>query len=249
MPALERQELVAAPDRGRVFREPRRAGLADCAPSGRVRLDALARWAQDVAYSDLADADVSHGVVWVVRRTRLRVIRFPRFGEHFDVSTFCSGLGRMWAERRTTIAGADDDAPRAELVTLWVHLDAMSGRPTKLREDELAVWGESAGSRTVTARLRHPGPDEVKERCPWRFRATDCDLAGHVNNAAYLLPLEEEIIQDGDPESLDVEVEYRSPSQPGEKLVLRRGDRRWIVTPEGETHASLILAPLDSQEV
>lgn len=231
-------EVVGPPERGRIFREPRRPGLAECAPSGRLRLDAVARWAQDVAYDDVADAGVEHGVAWVVRRMRVQVLRFPRFGERFEVSTFCSGLGRMWAERRTTVA---DAKPCVELVTLWVHLDPVSGRPSRLGAEELAVWGESAGDRHVTARLRHPAPDGTSERLPWRFRATDCDLAGHVNNAAYLLPLEEELLQDRDPDPLDLEIEYRSPSQPGEKLVLRNGDRRWIVSPEGETHASLIV--------
>jgi acyl-ACP thioesterase len=178
----------------------------------------------------------------------MHVIRFPRFGERFEVSTFCSGLGRMWAERRTTIAGAEDGAPRVELVTVWVHLDPESGRPTKLGEDEIAVWGESAGGRRVSARLRHPAPEEVEDRLPWRFRATDCDLAGHVNNAAYLLPLEEELLQDGDPPPLDVEIEYRSPAQPGDKRVVRDGTRQWIVSPDGEIHASLIVVN-SSQEV
>jgi acyl-ACP thioesterase len=243
--AVELNELVGTPARGRVFREPRRPGLADCAPSGRLRLDAIARWAQDVAYSDVADADVGHGVAWVVRRGRMQVIRFPRFGEQFVVSTFCSGLGRMWAERRTTIARADDGAAHVELVTLWVHLDPTTGQPTKLGRDELEVWGESARGRTITARLRHPNPESPAERVPWRFRATDCDVAGHVNNAAYLLALEEELLEHDDPESLDVEIEYRSPSQPGEKLVLRHGNRRWIVGPDDEIHASLIMNPTE----
>jgi acyl-ACP thioesterase len=182
----------------------------------------------------------------------MQVIRFPRFGEQFVVSTFCSGLGRMWAERRTTIAGAEDGVAQVELVTLWVHLDPATGQPTKLGQDEIDVWGEATGGRTVTARLRHPNPnpgaaagrrEPAEEPVRWRFRATDCDVAGHVNNAAYLLPLEEELLQRPDPPSLDVEIEYRSPSQPGDKLVLRHGNRRWIVSLEHDVHASLIVNP------
>ncbi|MCZ4492770.1 MAG: hypothetical protein JWP53_1701, partial [Conexibacter sp.] len=36
-------EIVAAPVEGRVFAQTMRPGLADAAPGGRVRLDALAR--------------------------------------------------------------------------------------------------------------------------------------------------------------------------------------------------------------
>jgi acyl-ACP thioesterase len=171
----------------------------------------------------------------------MRVERFPRFEEPLELATFCSGLGRMWAERRTSIAVNGGPAAQVEVVSLWVHLDPVSGRPTPLREDELAMWGESARGRKVTARLHHPGPDRVQDTVPWRFRGTECDLAGHINNAAYFLPLEEELVADGDPPSIDVEIEYRSPAQPGEKAFLRNGTCRWIVSPDGETHASLIV--------
>ena len=224
---------------------PVRPGLADCAPSGRVRLDALARFVQDIAYADADDVGLSRTTAWVVRRTRMRVDRFPRFGERLELATFCSGLGRMWAERRTTVSG--DVAGEVEVVSLWVHLDPVSGRPTPLTEAEIGVWGEAAGARKVTARLRHPAPEDPEDSVPWRFRGTECDLAGHINNAAYLQPLEEElleeeVLEDCELESIDVEIEYRSPSQPGEKLVLREGARRWIISPDGEMHASLLVA-------
>ena len=236
------QEIVPSPGRGRVFTESLRPGLADCSPTGRIRLDALARWAQDIAYADSVDAGLAGRAVWVVRRTRIRVTRFPRFGKEFALATFCSGLGRMWAERRTSITPADDAAGAVELVSVWVHLDPLSGRPTRLTEEEVAMWGESTAGRTVTARLRHPAPDGAGDAFPWWFRSTELDLAGHVNNAAYLTPLEDELLlADAEPRSIDVEIEYCSPAQPGEMRVLRQVARRWIVSPEGVTYASLII--------
>lgn len=94
---------------GRIFGLPMRPMLADCAPSGRIRLDALARWVQDVAYADIEDAGLESAAVWVIRRTSIRVQRFPRFGERFRVETFASGIGRMWAERRTTVRPITSD--------------------------------------------------------------------------------------------------------------------------------------------
>jgi acyl-ACP thioesterase len=269
-------EMVGPPAGGRVYTHSLRPGLADCAPSGRIRLDALARWLQDVAYADVEDAGVAESAIWVVRRARMHVKRFPRFGSRFVLATFCSGLGRMWAERRTTITCAGASETDVEAVSLWVHLDRDAGRPSPLTAEELATYGDAAAGRRVTARLRHPGPDGVQKRFPWRFRATECDLAAHINNAAYWLPLEEEILgcgasavsgasgvfgasgEDGeilggpdpvaeildgpDPDGIDVEIEYRTPAQPGEKVVLCNGARRWIVDEAGETHASILLA-------
>jgi acyl-ACP thioesterase len=237
-------ELVAPPSHGRVFTQMMRPGLADCAPSGRIRLDALARWLQEIAYADVEDAGLAASAVWVVRRTRLLVTRFPRFAEHCMLSTFCSGLGKMWAERRTTIARDGAEAAVVEAVSLWVHLDPASWRPSPFDDAEIAAYGDAAAGRRVAARLLHPPPAADAEAWPWTFRATECDIAAHVNNAAYWLPLEEELLLRGDrfePGQLDVEIEFRSPAQPGEKLILRDGSRRWIVDTGGETHASLAI--------
>jgi acyl-ACP thioesterase len=235
-------ELVPPPDGGRLFSQTRRPWLADCAPSGRMRLDALARWLQDVAYADVEDAGVADQAAWVVRRTRLSVARFPRFAESFTVVTFCSGMGRMWAERRTTIRRDQGSAADVEAVALWVHLDPVSREPTRLTPAELSAYGGTAASRRVRARLRHTGPERVQRQRPWTFRATECDLADHVNNAAYWEPLEEDLLARPDLERLDVELEFRAPAQPGVKLVQAAEDRMWIIGDGGEIHASAILA-------
>jgi acyl-ACP thioesterase len=235
-------ELVAAAPRARVYSQSARAGLADCAPSGRMRLDALARWLQDVAYADVEDAGLAELAVWVVRRSRMRVTRFPRFGEYYTLATFCSGLGRMWAERRTTISRVGESESQVEAVSLWVHLDRSTWRPAPFSKREIAIYGDAGAGRRVTARLRHRAPGSSEDRVAWTFRATERDIAGHINNAAFWQPLEEELLSgDEEPHSIDAEIEYRAPAQPGEKLVLRDGHRRWIVSDEGETHASIVV--------
>jgi acyl-ACP thioesterase len=232
-------EMVPRPGRGRVFEQPVRAGLADAAPDSRVRLDALARWLQDLAYADVADAGVDGLAAWVVRRMRLQVRRFPRFGERLSMRTFCSGLGRMWAERRTTVTGAEVDV---EAVALWIHLDPQSLRPVPLGGRALELFSESAAGRVVRARLHHPPPGEGARRAPWRFRASDLDVAGHVNNAAYWEPIEEELLAGPAPRRLDAEIEFRAPAQAGEAVLLSERDRRWIAAPDGELFASLLLS-------
>jgi acyl-ACP thioesterase len=235
-------ELVAPTPGGRVFSREFHTGFSDSSPSGRIRLDAIARWLQDVAYADVADAGLADAAVWVVRRTRIRVERFPRFAQRFTVATYCSGLGRMWAERRTTVTEVGESRPCVEAVSLWVHLETDRWRPTPLSEAELATYGDSAGGRRVTARLRHPAPatDAVQSR--WSFRAVDCDLADHINNAAYWQPFEEELLSGSEPEAIDAEIEYRTPGQPGDVQVVRNGSHRWIVGDDGETLASILVS-------
>lgn len=235
-------ELVAEPPMGRVFRQVVRPGLGDCAPSGRVRLDALARWLQDVAYFDVADAGLAEAAVWVVRRSRIRVSRFPQFGERHTLSTFCSGLGRMWAERRTSIVPDGGGESDVEAVSLWVHLNPVTKRPAPFTSREIEAYGDASNGRKVTARLRHPAPDAAAPATPWAFRATECDVADHINNAAYLAPLEEELLRGDDLDALDVEIEFRAPAQPGEKRIVRDRNRRWILGEGDEIHASIAIA-------
>lgn len=234
-------ELIDPPRHGRVYREERRAALGDCAPSARMRLDAIARWLQDVAFNDVDDAGVADQAVWVVRRNRIRVARFPQFGERCELATFCSGVGRAWAERRTSVRRAGAEAPDVESVSLWVHLDPSTWMPAPFTDREIEVYGETAGERRINARLRHPRIPEQGTRSTWTFRETEMDIAQHVNNAAYWTVLEEELLSRGEPETFDVEMEFRSPAQPGEKTVIRAGKRRWILSEDGETHASILI--------
>jgi acyl-ACP thioesterase len=238
--ALELTEIVAASARGRAFERPFRAGLADATPSGRVRLDVIAGWLQDVARADVDDALGGEEWLWVVRRARIRVEAFPRWGEDCVARTWCSGTGSMWAERRTSITGP---GARIEAVGLWVRIDEERGRPVPPGERCVRVYEESANGRRVKARLRHPGPPAGAERSAWRFRSSELDMADHVNNTAYWAIVEEELAQGDEPTAFDGEIEFRAGAQAGEAWVLADGPLRWIVGSDGELSASVLLSP------
>lgn len=252
--AHEPDPMVSAPQQGRIFCIHRRPQLADCAPSGRIRLDAIARWMQDVAYADVEDVGLEQVAAWVVRRHRIRVARFPRFGDHCEVSTFCSGIGRMWAERRTTVtlvpaagagsaAGGVADEPLVEAVALWVHLDPERRIPSRVTDAEREVYAAAAAGRKVLARLRHPRPEGIEAESLWTFRHTDADIADHVNNAAYWEPIEDELLRSSrELTQIDAELEFRVPAQPGAVRILTSGARRWMTDADAdEVYASTLL--------
>ena len=154
---MELTELVPEPAAGRIFELAMQPGIADAVGDGRVRLDAIARWLQDVAYADLLDAGFDERGMWIVRRLRLRVESWPRFGEPVSVRTFCSGLGRFSAERRTTVAG---DSGRVDAVALWVWIDE-SGRPARFGD---RVRRPLRGERRRAWRARAPAPPRAAGR-------------------------------------------------------------------------------------
>jgi acyl-ACP thioesterase len=232
-------ELVAPPPGGRVFTDRARAGLGDVAPSGRVRLDAIARWLQDAAFADLIDSGIPDDGIWVVRRLRLRVEQFPVFREAVAVATWCSGTGSLVAERRSTVRG--DQGGLVEAVALWVHLDPDGARPRPMAPGFERVYGLSAVGRHVRGRLRHPDPTADVTTAPWRFRAADLDLADHVNNAVYWQALEEELAAAAGAQTpLDAEIEHRAPADAGDATLQRDGQMLWITAPSGDVLASFL---------
>ncbi len=166
--------------------------MGDVDPDGRLRLDALTRYTQDVSDDDTTDAGLDPEPGWVVRSTVVDELVPARLGEGLRFETFCSGLGGRWAERRLTIEG--EQGGRYEVATLWVCVDVSSGRPHRLTDQFRDLYAEAAGDRRVSARQRNPGPPDPADRSrpeTWQLRRADLDVYGHVNNAAYWAAVEE----------------------------------------------------------
>jgi acyl-ACP thioesterase len=194
--------------RGRIVAITRHVGLADVRPDATMRLDAIARVVQDVADADTAGTAVEGMGVWILRRLELDVSRTPRFRADVTARTWCSGIGARWAERRTDLLVGEARCVAA--TGLWVHVDPERGTPIPLPHAFDEIWGESANSRRVSARLRHDAPAAEAISMPWTLRATDFDVIGHVNNAAYWAPVEEELARRGRPRVRRAEIEFRA---------------------------------------
>ena len=192
-----------------------------------MELDAIARFLQDVGNDDTDDAGMAElGLAWVARRAAIEVLRPAVARELLTMTTWCSGTGSRWAERRTTITG--EHGAHIEATALWIHLDATTGRPAKWNEQFADSYLESAGSRRVDAKLRHDKVVPEGDGMPWFFRKTDMDAFGHVNNAAYLA-IAEEFLDVGDHQR--IEIEWHGPSLAGEELrVHRHGGQLWVTT-------------------
>jgi acyl-ACP thioesterase len=232
--------MVPAPAEGRVYVFGAIPGLGDVTAAGRARLDAIARWLQDAAWADVHDSEVPDEGSWVIRRMTLRVDAFPVFWEPLEVATFCSGTGPLWAERRTTIRGAE--GAHVEAVAVWVHLDGRVARPRPLPAGFEAVYGAAAAGRRVRARLRHPAePPESAGTRSWTFRVADVDLADHVNNAVYWAVVEEELAGEHPGDGFGADIEHRAPGSPGPATVAADGAMRWISDPGGAVLATIEL--------
>jgi acyl-ACP thioesterase len=231
--------LVPVPTSGRIHRGHRRVRLGDVTPSGRLRLDATARYLQDVSNDDTRDAALPDEWAWVVRRTVIDVHTFPLLDEEVVLATFCGGTGARWAERRVSISGSRGGCIEAS--TIWVHVDPATARPRPLSDDFHRIFGPTAAGRRVSAKLSHGDPPAhgLADARPWPLRAVDFDMLGHVNNAASWAVVEDALAVQ--PEMISpfrAEVEFRLPVEQGDavELVERALPGTidlWLITPAG----------------
>lgn len=247
--------MLPLPTEGRVYTAARRVRLGDAAPDRRARLDALARYLQDVAEDDAAEADLPSSIGWVLRRTRMTVIRYPLLGERLQLATFCSGIAARWAERTTTIRSAGDTdgdgGVLAQATSVWVAIDLRSGTPARLGERFTEIYGAAAGGRGASARLAlGPPPDTARESArPWPLRTSDLDVWGHVNNAVAWAAVED-AMEAGEEAPLVAELEHHRPIEPDRRPLLAlqaRDDGRaaWLLDGEhGEVLVAALVTPL-----
>lgn len=241
----------------RVFTGVRKVRLGDVTVSGRLRLDALTRYTQDVSDDDTTDAGLDADPGWVVRRTVVRQRKPAVFGETMKISTSCSGLGRRWAERELQVRG--DAGARYEVVTLWICVDAVTGRPAALTEQFLGIYSASAGGRSVTARLSNPKlPDAELDlhRSPWPLRVADFDTLGHVNNAAYWAVVEEAMASAWASAGsvFDATMEYSAGLGPDDVVTIVTGAsggrcQAWWSTATGTSAASVVVDAAPSAQI
>ena len=184
-------EFRADPLQGRVFTTIRQVRSTDVTPAGRLRLDSLARYLQQAAEDDVSDAGWDGPYLWLLRRVAVAIRGYPAHRERISLRTYCSATGPRWAERTTTVSGADGDLIQS--TAIWVAVSAGDGRPVPLGETFQRVYGPSTGGRQVSARLSHPGLPGSAAGRPWPLRAADFDTAGHVNNSIHWAAVEDEL--------------------------------------------------------
>jgi acyl-ACP thioesterase len=212
-------ELVEPPASGRGYEITRRVHLNDTDALGVLRIDALARFLQDVATDDAYDAGRAYGRgVWVLRRIDIVVERRPVLYDDVTLLTFCSGTGPAWRNdgrrhrrRRRGLAEAVRGA-----------VDRERGRPTAL-DAKFAEWyGEAVAGRRVSARLHLSGLAGDTASREWFVRESDFDVLDHVNNARSFEAMTDEFARRVPGRRVEhATLEYRGQLERGDTVELR----------------------------
>ena len=222
----------------RFFEADYRVRTGDVDQEMRVRLDAVARYLQDIANDNIEATDFgATDPFWIVRRPIIAVIRPFTWPAGITAQRWCGALSTRWTNMRVRLT-ADHETNRfnpepregglIETEAFWINVNEQ-GMPSRLTDEAF----EMLSSMTDEHRLRWksmnpataPSVDEVT--LPDRehvLRITDFDPFKHLNNAAYLEAIEDELVDH--PDLVDVPhravVEYLRPITPGTPITLRR---------------------------
>jgi len=204
------ESLAPPPSSGRIFRTGTRIRLSDMDATGRLRLDATARYLQDAATDDVEETGwgaPEH--LWVLRSIRIDVLAPCLDDGRVEISTWGSGFSALAAARRWSLEG--DRGGRIEVDSVWIHLGP-DARPARIGAG-FDAYAEAAAGRSASTTLTLPHPPIDTPRTAWPLRVTDVDILGHVNNASYWHAVEHHL-QQGGPDlrsAVRARLDYRHP--------------------------------------
>ncbi|MGO4617036.1 acyl-[acyl-carrier-protein] thioesterase [Nocardia sp. 2YAB30] len=200
--------------------------VADTAPDQRLRLDAVARYLQDIGYEHLdavEEGDTHRG--WVVRRTVIDVLKPIEIGERVTLRRWCSALSNRWCNMRVQVCGTQGGLMETE--AFLIHFGTESGVPARMSDRFMAPMLASTTEHRLRwkAALTDPMPPAAEpgvQTRPFPLRVTDIDLLDHVNNAVYLSAVEEILADHAELKSGPhrTVIEYMKPVRFGDDLQL-----------------------------
>ena len=213
------EALVPTPGTGRTFRVAYRVRLSDTDATGRLRLDAIARYLQDAAIDDVSETGwgaPEH--LWVLRSVRIDVLTPSLEDRQVEIVTWGSSFSALAAGRRWSLRG--DAGGDIEVDSTWIHLGP-DARPARIGEG-FDGYAEAAQGRVTSTKLTLAPPPIGEERRAWPIRLTDVDRMGHVNNAAYWAAVEQRLPDVGIEarQPLRARLDYRHPIDLGESVDL-----------------------------
>jgi acyl-CoA thioester hydrolase len=119
----------------------------DIDPQRHVNNVAFLRMVQDAAIAHwraVAPPDIQAALTWVVRRHEVEYLRPGLPGDELIVRTWVGEpCGATW-ERFTEIRRAGEERPIVTARTVWVLLDALTGRPRRVDAGLIGCFAKAA---------------------------------------------------------------------------------------------------------
>lgn len=199
----------------------------ECGPDGAASMASVCNYLQEaaslnaetLAFSKSNFEAAGENISWVLTRLKVRMTRFPRWGETVSILTFPRGGRRIVAYRDFLLSGtAGEELGRA--TSEWMLIDLASRKVVAIPDSVFAaantvrepVFGEES-----FAKLRWDCREMAGDALSFRARRGDIDLNGHVNNVHYV-----EWLMEGRPDAAgpchELDIVFKSETLAGEEV-------------------------------
>ena len=174
-----------------VWKEQFRVRHSEVTRNGFLRTDVFFDYMQEVAANHAKHIGVglealnSIGLMWVLSRLKLQVFRTPLLGETVAVTTWPSGIERLFATREFLLADENGETV-ARASSCWLLLDKTRMHPRKVLETLPAKLPDNSARKRNFTNLdklpRLPVSHPVRIQIPESM----IDVNQHMNNARYI---------------------------------------------------------------
>jgi medium-chain acyl-[acyl-carrier-protein] hydrolase len=202
-----------------------RVRFDECSADGNLRSSGYLRYVHDLAWLHSEQAGLGRDwyaarrLTWLIRALELDVVGEAAYGSTLAVSTEVLGFRRAWARRRSEVTEGEGQRVLATALIDWILLD-QGGRPTRIPAEILEAFDARARGGFTPLRT---GLTDTPPHAPARQftpRWSELDPMGHVNNAAHLDYVDEQLADAGRSVSTGrhprrYRIEYAAPVEHG----------------------------------
>ncbi len=238
--------LHPLPADGYVYRTGWRLTTSDIDQDGRIRLDGVARYIQEVGAEHLLDA--GHAEIhphWIVQRTVIDVVEPLEWPSDISFARWCSGISSRWCSMRVRLRGSEGGLIETE--GFWINMNKDTQTPSLISDEFFTRLATTTDNHRLKWRPWLDAAADGVTVTPFALRSTDIDHFRHVNNTVYWHGVHEVLARAGGPFEAPYRsvVEYRKPIQPQEAvdIVWRRSGgelRLWFVVADQVRAAGLV---------
>lgn len=228
-----------------------RIRASECGENGVARLvaildlmqEAASLNAEELGFSKSNFAAKGENISWVLTHLRVRMERYPRWGEKVTVVTW-PRAGRKITAMRDFLLRDGDGREIGRATSEWMVIDLASRRVLPIPEDVFALANterENVFGADGFAKLRWDCRDTAGDALRFRAKRSDIDLNGHVNNIHYADWFMETLPKDAKP-CRECEIVFKSETFAGEEVVAEGVETEpgvfmhRVASPDGRDH-------------
>lgn len=206
-----------------------------------LTLSSLVNYFQDASTFHSEDVGVGidylrkENLAWLLSSWQIVIEAYPVLGDNIEVSTWPYDFKGFYGSRNFVMKN-EQEKNLAYANSIWILMDIKSGRPVKVNEKMVEVYGGIEEKFPMTyAQRKIELPDSWKCLEPFPVRKYHIDTNNHVNNGQYI-QMAKEFIPEGK-KIFEMRAEYRKEAVLGDIVIpkVHQQEDKYIIALSDQT--------------